>query len=1583
MSMLILQLVLYLSYIIIISGLFYFYFKRYSFTKSAINALQQYNCIYRYFIHLPLQLICIYNIRQSGQSYEFLVQCSSIAYLMISFAKGLFIEYHSQSLSFDYTYYLQKNPFDFLIFKYIIFQILVFISVFKIQTILQLILFISLLIHVYINQKQPEYINIRIQSVSLCSAVTLCFYSIAQLISNQFLTQTSHNSFFLIIFLPISIKIAQTFEHIKVENFRQALVKNNPKELGNNLKQMFDTLIQELASFHDQYKRGKGVLYETIYSNHQIQCQSIEKDCFCQRFNKATYVKQQNEQDEEDRYNFMVGYMHDIIQDDYQKNSSKSIVVGFQYIYFTLFILKDPLICLKAYFSIKNSTLQQKQQSIKDQSIFYEIELRISQIFNEQFMRQYSSNHQFEMIEVIQFEQKKIQFEDDIISCIKYMVNYYDYLQNHQLSFQELEQISQNLLQQKNNIKDNFKFLSKFAEYNEGIYILGQIYLEAFDQNCQSVTQFFQQQQRQTRKYALLQNKNNEQINPKDGVIYCQFNGGNSYKIKQCSQQIISIIQHSRTTLKDFDLEVFFPTEKYLFKSFQLNPQNRYYLLNSKDRFGFGMNEQNFIVPVKLTTKIQQMSDEIGICVLVKQIYLPYGLILLQNDGRILGLNRSFYYHLSFVETSDLIGKNIEEFIPILKYTRIQADLNNCTQQSIFYIIGKKDQAQLLSNTSINQFNINSHICFDITFRVITFQQDNKPLYQYVEISEFRQLDSNQEIQNKLQIYDNQFNIFKNSLQNIQTAVNSYVFEQEESISSDNKEEKIQKQSYLIDSKRIEKKLNANMKTSIFENTSVKAYSQQTIKINERRQTVSLRQKKNSNLNNMQLMSSRREINIPTQFARQDLLSGEDLCNIMSTRDLKSARVDSQQEIPIHFTPSSQVEKKKVGFVEDQNINSSPIRAVEEVALVLNVGSSLFSRTSTYKIILSRKIKSKNMACNLSYFFIIGFISLTLLLLVNYIVYHINMSGIDDFSSSYQKVSNPVIMYMKTLDTMRSLSYYYLMKENAPSISRQNELKEMNITLIDQKNIQIDYQQAYVDLLINNPNINLIGMLQNLSVNITDTQNTPDDNPNNYSYFTDLFQALTQYYLSSLFILLRIDIYRENILWYTILSFKQNIITFQEQVQDNMNNVLSQSQNDNNVSLIIILSSSIILILFIGSVILVQQIQKKRLLSLLGCFQPQELQQKIAKLKSLIQDYKELNCQTFIFNSSKNKANKNQINKSMALSKPFASPRNDQQTINKLFESPNLQKRKRLLASFGDFKFFSFKDLFLVILILVMLNIQPLLSIILFSPYINDQQWLIQQQLDIYTIGRTITQDAAPQVLNFEWYWRQQDPTQSVFLDLINSQAQENQQNLQIVDQLARQNYEPNYNKIEYQTFYKEMLTGNMCQTSQQYPQYFKTNFTLNDCNNLYQGILQKGFLITVKKAFQELESLNQFYKNYPINPDGVTQSKEYYKKNLINGNSLTELNNLLKFINQSIDSFRRYFIHTSSSYCQKIKDIFFFLFILQIILVTSVIIGVWVVIQKKLISDIEQIKSYFSLFNISLLSTNTTLNRYFTHDAK
>ncbi|EAR88742.2 transmembrane protein, putative (macronuclear) [Tetrahymena thermophila SB210] len=1338
-------------------------------------------------------------------------------------------------------------------------------------------------------------------------------------------------------------------------------------------------LIQELPLYHNQYKRGKGVIYETIYSNHQMQCQLTEKECFCQRFNQGTYIKQQNEQDEEDRHNFLIGYMHDIIQDYYQKNNTKSIRVGFQYIYFTLFILKDPLECLKAYFSIKNSAFQLKQQSIKYQSIIYEIELSISQIFNEQFMRQYSSNHHLEMIEVIQFEQKKNQFEDDIIRCIKSMVNFYDYLQNHQLSFKELEQISQNLLQQKNNIKDNFKFLSKFAEYNEGINILGQIYLEAFDQNCQNITQFFQEQQRQTRKYALIQNKNTEQINPKDGVIYCQFTG-NSYKIKSCSEQIINIIQHSRTSLNDYNLEVVFPTEKYLLKSFQLDPQNRHYLLNQRDRFGFGMNEQNFIVPVKLTTKIQQMSDEIGICVLVKQLYLPFGLILLQNDGRILGLNRSLYYHLNFVETSDLIGKNIEEFIPILKYTRIQTDLNNCTQQSIFYIIGKKDQTQLLSNTSINQFNINSHVFFDITFRVITIQLDNKPLYQYIEISDFRELDSHQEIQHRLQIYDNQINIIKNSQQNIQTAINSFVFEQEESLSSDNKEDKIQKQSQLIDSKRVVSKINANMKTSIFENASSKIQSQQTIKINERRQTVGFQQKFNTNLNSIQLMSSRREINIPTQIGRQDILSGEDLCNVMSTRDFKSARVDTQQEIALYLTPSSQVGKKKVEFAEDQNMNS-PIKAVEEIALVSNIGSSLFSRTSTYKIILSRKIKSKSMACNLSYFFMIGFISLTLLLLVNYIVYHINMNGIDDFSSSYEKVSNPVIMYMKTLDTMRSISYYYLMKENAPSINRQNELKEMNVTRIDQQNIFIDYKQAYVDLLINNPNINLITMLQSLTVNITDIQNTPDDNGNSYNIIIDLFQALTQYYMSSLFIIMKVDPFRENFLWYSILNFKQSIITFQNEVQDNMNSVLSQSQSDNNVSFIIILSSSISLIFILASVVLVQQIQKKRLLSLLGCFQPSELQQKVGKLQNLIQEYKEQNCQTCIFNSTNNKANKNQINQSQALSKSFASPRSDQQTSNKLFESSNLQKRKRLQASFDDFKFFTLKDLFLGILILVFLNIQPLLSIILFGPYIKDQQWLISQQIDIYAIARTIIQEAAPQVLNLEWFWRKQDPTQGVFLDLINSQATENLQNLQIVEQLAQQDFVPNYNEIEYENFYKQMLTGNMCQTSSEYPQYFKTNFTLNDCNNLYQGILQKGFLITVKKAFQELESLMDFYNHYPITPDGLKQSQDYYKKNLINGNSLTDLNNLLKFINQSVDSFRRYFIHTSSSYCQKIQSIFFFLFILQIVLVTSLIMGVWILVQKKLISDIEQIKSYFSLFNISLLSTNSTLNKYFTND--
>lgn len=117
--------------------------------------------------------------------------------------------------------------------------------------------------------------------------------------------------------------------------------------------------------------------------------------------------------------------------------------------------------------------------------------------------------------------------------------------------------------------------------------------------------------------------------------------------------------------------------------------------------------------------------------------------------------------------------------------------------------------------------------------------------------------------------------------------------------------------------------------------------------------------------------------------------------------------------------------------------------------MVSNRDTSLNSKSSSYKSLLSRRIKAKRMSCNLQYFSILGFLSLFVLILVNWLVFSITFNGITSFSNTFQKICYPMIMYMKTLDTMRSISYYYLMRENAPSIDRDNEYKEMNITKID------------------------------------------------------------------------------------------------------------------------------------------------------------------------------------------------------------------------------------------------------------------------------------------------------------------------------------------------------------------------------------------------------------------------------------------------------------------------------------------------------------------------------------------------------
>ncbi|KAL4437626.1 hypothetical protein ABPG74_017864 [Tetrahymena malaccensis] len=218
-----------------------------------------------------------------------------------------------------------------------------------------------------------------------------------------------------------------------------------------------------------------------------------------------------------------------------------------------------------------------------------------------------------------------------------------------------------------------------------------------------------------------------------------------------------------------------------------------------------------------------------------------------------------------------------------------------------------------------------------------------------------------------------------------------------------------------------------------------------------------------------------------------------------------------------------------------------------------------------------------------------------------------------------------------------------------------------------------------------------------------------------------------------------------------------------------------------------------------------------------------------------------------------------------------------------------------------------------------------------------------------------------PQVkpLKLEWYMD--------YINLLNSliKSYEGQ-----VNNLTSDRYTLNrYNQASYNKIFYPLIENDICNVLSKNPQYImnSTVFDVNNCQNIYNGFLKKGFQLSFKEFLTTLKDLSSIY-SIPYNTQQYTQAQQ----NLFQTFNLKNFTDFQEYIEQTLDSMKYFIKDENSNYYNFIVQAQLGLIIYQIIVMLLIFVIGWYIFCLEMNKQINKTKKFLQIIDINTLIDNT-----------
>ncbi|EAR82246.2 PAS domain S-box protein (macronuclear) [Tetrahymena thermophila SB210] len=591
-------------------------------------------------------------------------------------------------------------------------------------------------------------------------------------------------------------------------------------------------------------------------------------------------------------------------------------------------------------------------------------------------------------------------------------------------------------------------------------------------------------------------------------------------------------------------------------------------------------------------------------------------------------------------------------------------------------------------------------------------------------------------------------------------------------------------------------------------------------------------------------------------------------------------------------------EQKNKNFKEQEELRDE---LKNEIA---SVNSSKFSTEEIMKRKMIQKIKKTEFTKGLYLMNISGFLAFIILSIVSLIIYFQNLNSLDSFIHSFLKIDDAIYCFIDVMNLLGISNYQSLMGFSQSFILDSLDLQknEYNQTDYQQQVILQDYNSNFQKLVLDNDSGDQLYDLQNnmfqIQIYAAGFYNNAQGQQNQITTFQQSLQyTLGEFFYEIALYYLNYEEQQEDFIWGNIYNFKQRMKNLQLIVQNYAKDQFNNMNLYQTFAIILFAIISTILIFSILPLFAVIQVQKEKILKLFGTFSPSIIESQIKQIELGLFKIEQNSLQGQI-DSSANMHKKNLIQKK-CVKKILDFNFNSNQHIDEAQKNLNmslinqipryiprqLDKRNRQMASFSNVKKFNLILFLFGIVAVALLIIIPILNLVVFNPFQIESKATLQDRISLIDIFSLIIENLSPNMEQIYLIFSSSPTSTSYYQTYLQDLQNQNSESFQFLQDLTSDFQGKRNNQGMYVDFYQNLLNSNVCQVRQNYPQYFNSNITESNCNNLFNGILQRGLIFSVQKVFQTFQELYQIYSIQDINQvtDEFIYFQTYYNHMKIN----------------------------------------------------------------------------------------------------
>ncbi|EAR89248.3 PAS domain S-box protein (macronuclear) [Tetrahymena thermophila SB210] len=707
--------------------------------------------------------------------------------------------------------------------------------------------------------------------------------------------------------------------------------------------------------------------------------------------------------------------------------------------------------------------------------------------------------------------------------------------------------------------------------------------------------------------------------------------------------------------------------------------------------------------------------------------------------------------------------------------------------------------------------------------------------------------------------------------------------------------------------------------------------------------------------------------------------------------DLESYQKTNQctnKSMSIEESSSNKKSKKSREVMENEE------QKKEQQNEIASVNSSKYTSVDRIKGKMIKKIQEKIFAKSLQIMVIAGFTASIALIAVTIIVYLQNLNSLDNFVDSFLKIDGAIFCFIDVMKVLAWSNYQVLFGFQDFILDSLDLLNQENIQVSYQLNSIIsDYNNNFQQLVLNNNSQKQLNQLQNIPFLI---QIYPPyfyypslvQSTKIISYYQNLQYTIMQFFYEIIFYIINYQEQQESFIWANIVQFKNSMIDLQLIVE---NYAQTQFNNMNQQQISVITIVGLLSFFMIFSIIPLNtyiQMKREKMMKLFGTFQPQILDfqiqlielaiYKIDKTKMITQTNKK--AQSSVKSSKKQKSIyiKDLMEQTLQLK---LQNKEDAQNKNNNFKQTDLipkyiqrqqQSRNRSIASFNSLPKFNMIIIILGIISVALLCIQPALNILQFKPFQTESNALLQDRIVLIDIFTLLMENQASHMEQILALAQSQVLSTTYYYTYLKNLTNQNEQTISQLPNLTTNLEIQRHNQNLFENFYKNILNQDVCQIRQNFTQYFNSNVTQVTCESLYNGVLKRGLILSIKRVFQTYDELMEMYV---MNDFG--QQNDFFTQFQIQ-NSFINFKLLVQIISESVDAIRLYQNQSLQDYKSDLQQTLLQLFVAQLLIVLVVFLIGWLTLFYSFVDQLQKTQSIFKVFHINVLYENEYIQQYF-----